>query len=68
MSLKTAATAKQTRTSKGKEEALKDVTEVPMKQLNVSVPEDVLHKLKLKAVSEKTTIGALINGWIRENL
>ncbi len=64
MSLLKAASMKSSRTNKAKEEALKDVQAQPMKQLNVQIPEEALHRLKVKATMEKTTVSKLVNEWV----
>lgn len=68
MSLKSAVAAKKSRTNVQKEAAIQEVTQEPMKRLNVNVPESTLNAFKAKAASDGLKMSSLLNQWINEYL
>jgi len=64
MSLKDAINVKKKRNTTGKQETIKDVTQEPIKRLNVNIPESRLRAFKVKAITEGTDMSALINEWV----
>ncbi len=54
-----------------KEKSIEDVMNVPssnvvLKRLNVNVPDELMHKLKIKVAREKTTMNQVINDFLVE--
>ena len=68
MSLKDAVNAKKKRNSTSKQKTIKDVTQEPVKRLNVNIPESRLRAFKVKAITEGTDMSALINQWVEDYL
>jgi predicted DNA binding CopG/RHH family protein len=68
MSLKDAINAKKQHNTENKQNTIKEVTQEPMKRLNVNIPESRLKAFKVKSITQDTDMSTLINQWIEQYL